>query len=357
MRLFASRVRPSRRILTTLATVLALMALMLPVGASVAGSTFDAGDGDLLLANASGPPDVTDWENAPALQTSVDLPTGQSDNSFGEGTKEDTAVPTVVSGAIPNNKSDLTRLYVSHEKIGTSVFLYLAWERVQEPTGTTNMDFEFNKNKCTPGVDDGVDVCSSNGVTPTRTPGDVLIKYDLSQGGTNPVLGYHVWIDATNAPAGSAGANCESNNKYPCWDKAHAIAGTNFEASINTVPVTDPIAPGAPRTLSARTFGEAAINLVGANILPAPGQNCKSFGSAFLKSRASDSFTAAVKDFIAPLPVSVSNCGTLRVRKQTNPQLGTSSPSFGFSTTGGNQLDASFSLKDDGVYVKLLTVG
>ena len=36
-----------------------------------------------------------DWANAPALQVGVDLPTGQSDDAFGQGSKENTAVPTV----------------------------------------------------------------------------------------------------------------------------------------------------------------------------------------------------------------------------------------------------------------------
>ena len=35
---------------------------------------------------------------------------------------------------------------MANEKVGTKQFLYLAWERVQEPNGTTNMDFEFNQS-------------------------------------------------------------------------------------------------------------------------------------------------------------------------------------------------------------------
>ena len=61
------------------------------------------------------------------------------------------------------------------------------WRRVQEPNGTTNMDFEFNKSKD----------LSANGVTPVRTSGDVLIQYDLSQGGTSPTLCASRWIDGT----------------------------------------------------------------------------------------------------------------------------------------------------------------
>ena len=37
----------------------------------------------------------------------ADQTSGSNDDSFGQGTKEDTAVPTVVDGGIPPNKSDL----------------------------------------------------------------------------------------------------------------------------------------------------------------------------------------------------------------------------------------------------------
>lgn len=301
-----------------------VMAVIVPASANLAGSPFDAGDGNLVLDD-----ETQDWVNAPNLAVGLDKPTGQTDDSFGQGTKEDTPVPTVVDGSIPNNKSDLTRLYVANQRVGGKEFLYLAWERVQEPTGTTNMDFEFNQST----------QLSANGVTPVRTAGDVLIKYDLSQGGVNPVLGYHLWVTT-----GNAAQVCEASNSVPCWDKVHSLTG-NFEGSINTPPVTDPIPPNAPRTLSPRTFGEAAINLTDSGILP-PG-TCTGFGRAYLKSRSSDSFTAALKDFIAPIPVSISNCGTIVIRKATVPSPDPTDTSFGFTLTGGpSALDKSFSLKD-----------
>jgi hypothetical protein len=129
--------------------------------ANLTGSTFEI-DGNLVV-NTTG---NKDWANAPNLQKGFDKPTGTTDDSFGQGTKEDDAVPTVVDGSIPNNKSDLKRFYVSSETVGANDFLYLAWERVQNPTGTTNMDFEFNKSS----------TLSSNGVTPVRTAGDLLIR-------------------------------------------------------------------------------------------------------------------------------------------------------------------------------------
>lgn len=271
--------------------------------ANLPGSPFDAGDGNLAVND-----EAKDWANigiscvTPIAGCGLDLPTGQTDNSFGTGTKEDTAVPSVVDGSIPNNKSDLTRFYARFiEEANGSTYAYLAWERVQEPNGTTNMDFEFNQSSEIKSAADG-----GNGITPTRTAGDVLIKYDLSQGGVHPVLGYHTWV------ATGSKSLCEAANATPCWGKVQTLAG-NFEGSINTVVVTDPIAPNAPRDLSVRTFGEAAINLTAAGIVGA--DPCLPFSSAYLKSRSSDSFTAALKDFIAPISVATSKCADINVLK------------------------------------------
>jgi hypothetical protein len=270
------------------------------------GSSLFEIDGNLTVDTAGN----TDWANigincasTPKVGCDLDKPTGTTDDSFGQGTKEDTAVPSVVSGSIPNNKSDLTRFYVANQKVSGTDFLYLAWERVQAPSGTTNMDFELNQSP----------TLSSNGVTPVRTAGDLLITYDLASGGTVPVLGYHVWVTAASANGKTASQACASTNSFPCWDAVHAL-NANVAGAVNTVSITDPIlAPGqiSARTLDPLTFGEALINLEAAGIFPAsitdPSQ-CVGFGQAYLKSRSSTSFTAEIKDFIAPISVTVSSC-------------------------------------------------
>src|SRR5206468_11566415 len=114
--------------------------------------------------------------------------------------------------------------------------------------------------------------------------------------------------------------------------------------------VTDPIAPNAPRSLGALTFGEAAINLTAAGVFP-PG-TCEAFGSAFLKSRASASFTAEVKDFVAPVPVTISNCGTIVIHKVTENGDG----SFAYTTTGGLS-PATFTLSNGGTRTYTNVIG
>jgi uncharacterized repeat protein (TIGR01451 family) len=254
---------------------------------------------------------VFDCTSNPKIGCDIDRPTGRTDNSFGQGTKEDTSIPKVVSGSIPNNKSDLLRFYVSRERFGSTDFLYLAWSRVQEPNGTTNMDFELNQSN----------VLSSNTVTPVRTAGDILVRYDLAQGGVNPQLGFHRWItSATGFPS-----DCEASNSLPCWGKKIELAsGTVVDAKINTGPVPEPIAGG---TLSARTFGEASINLPASGIFPAG--TCTVFGKAYLKSRSSDAFTSEIKDFIAPIPINISNCAPVTLNNKAWAEADNFTPSGG----------------------------
>jgi hypothetical protein len=216
-----------------------------------------------------------------------DSASGSGDESFGKGTAEDNPNPTIVTGSIPPNKSDLKAFGVYTED---DDFLELFWSRVQNPSGTTNMDFELNRELC-----DGTAAhCANNGtttnpvyVTPKRSTGDKLITYDLSKGGTVPSISIRTWT-------GSA------------WSSASVISGgTDPDAlgSVNTstIPASESAGLGQQDPF---TFGEAAISF---EALFGEGA-CGSFGSAYLKSRSSDSFTAELKDFVPPEAVQISNC-------------------------------------------------
>ncbi|MGH2983442.1 MAG: SpaA isopeptide-forming pilin-related protein [Solirubrobacterales bacterium] len=295
------------------------------VFATLSNSTFDAGDGNLVLNDdgSGANEDLKDWENigidcppGTIVGCALDLQRSTQDNSFGQGTDENDAVPTVTNGSIPNNKSDLTRFYAAGEAspVDSNVLLYLGWERVQEPNGTTNMDFELNQNGCNTPDPTDVEDCSTNGVTPDRTAGDVLIKYDLAQGGDTVALGFHTWVATGNDPSlcQQGGQGGGGGQKPPCWGPVHSL-GADGEASINATPVTDPIPPNNPRTLGTRTFGEAAVDLTDAGLV-AEGE-CVPFASAYLKSRSSDSFSSEIKDFVAPVALALDTCGDIKVKK------------------------------------------
>ena len=213
--------------------VVTIAATLLVVGgvlANLPGSPFDGADGNLVLND-----ETQDWVNAPNRQTGTDLPTGQQDDSFGQGTKEDTAVPTVIDGSIPNNKSDLIRFYVANQNVGGAEFLYLAWERVQEPNGTTNMDFEFNKSSTT----------SGNGVTPVRTAGDLLIKYDLAQGGVNPSWATTFGSPAvTRRPSAKQATRCLAGTRSTVWPATSRVRSTLGQSRIRSRTLIRTCRPG-----------------------------------------------------------------------------------------------------------------
>jgi hypothetical protein len=278
------------------------------VSANLPGSTFEGNDGNLVV-NAAG---NTDWVNAPSRVRGDDLASGTNDNSFGQGTKEDNAAVTVVTGSIPPQKSDLTRFYVASEFAANANYLYLAWER-SNVLGSANMDFELNQAA-------QPNLTTTGPKTLNRTAGDILITFDFGGSGA-PVIGLLTWVTT------GATSQCFSANALPCWGNRVNMSAAGFaEGAVNSVTVTDPI---ANVSLPAGTFGEAAINLTAAGVFPAG--TCEALGSVFLKSRSSASFPAEIKDFVAPQPVTISNCGTINITKVTTG----GDSSFGYTTTGG----------------------
>jgi hypothetical protein len=337
MSIFRTRARPGPSLLGGTAALIAALALAIPAIAShpevsLPDSNFEI-DTDANLKQDDASPSI-DWASTSVAETrKKDIDPGPTDDSFGEGTKEDTAVPTVVDGSIPPNKSDLLNFGVYLETTPTGArFLNLFWHRVQEPSGTTNMDFEFNQSS----------TISANGVTPVRTAGDVLIQYDLSRGGTSPILFVSRWI--TSGPA----SECEASNSVPCWGtKTNLTAAGDATGSINTTAIPAAESDGLGN-VSARTFGEAQLDF---DALTGGTGRCASFGSAYLKSRSSDSFTSAVKDFIAPATLNLRNCGAVVIRKETDPDEDPNATTFGYTKSFPTDPASAntFTLMDDGV--------
>lgn len=297
----------------------------------LSGSTFEGGDGNLKVDVAG----HTDWNTLPSsmLNTGLDKPPGSTDNSFGQGTKEDNSNVTVVSGSIPPNKNDLTRFYEASETASNNhTYLYLAWERLVN-IGNANLDFEINQNATT-----GFTKDTTGAVALNRAAGDLLVTYDFGGSGT-PTLGINIWLTAAN---GDKVSDCFSANALPCWGKHTALNGADSQGAVNTGTVTDAI---AGQDLGTGLFGEAAIDLTAAGIIPVG--TCEAFGSAFAKSRSSSSFTAEIKDFIAPIAVNINNCGSITVKKVTTNAPAGDTTSFAY-TTSSNLANTGFSLQNNG---------
>ena len=291
-------------------------------GADLTGSTFESTDGNLIVDTAG----HSDWKNVAGLRTSIDQPSGSSDNSFGQGTKEDDPSVTIVDGSIPDNKNDLTRSYLASETVGVQTFLYLAWERAAN-AGSANLDFELNQNATT-----GWDGSTTGALTINRTEGDLLFTYDFGGSGS-PTLGLNFWLTTDN---GHSGSDCTKANSLPCWGNHITLSPSGTPAAdgaVNAATITDDVTSPAVGSLAAGLFGEAAINL---SLVPGvfSANTCKAFGSEFVKSRASgSSVDAELKDFIAPVLIHVSNCGSIELKKNW---VGTgSNATLNIGTTSG----------------------
>jgi hypothetical protein len=288
--------------------------------ANLPGSTFESNDGNMVVDHAGN----TDWVNAPNLVVGTDLPSGPTDNSFGRGTQENDVNVTVVTGSIPNSKADLGRFGVANEQLASNghQMLYLAWTR-NNLSGTTNFDFEINKLK-------QPDLTTAGAKTLNRSVGDLLISFDFQGGAQHPTLTSHVWNGTV-------------------WGPGVVLGSTVSEGAVNAVTIPEQLGTQPGPNLIATEFGEAGIDLTAAGLVPPPGTagSCLGFASAFVKSRASDSFSSEIKDFIAPVGINLKTCGTIVIKKVTVPSPNPLNTSFNFTLTGGvSALNKSFSLKD-----------
>jgi hypothetical protein len=261
--------------------------------ATLTGSNFEIDiDANLKLDHAS--PSV-DWGSlahpvngsGPEIRA-YDAPTGQNDDSYKGGVKEDTQCPGEVTGSIPNNKSDLLTFHFYEEAgpAGHPGFANIAWSRVSDPSGTTLMDFEFNQSKTA--CDEGPNVI--------RSEGDLLIEYAIDQGGAQAEITGRFW----NGTAWGGPVDLD--------DGTSCGGGPCASGTINSSVIPEGESDGLG-TKQPRTFGEAQIDL---RLLFEEGV-CTSFGSAMIKSRSSDAFTSQLKDFIRPIPIELANCGSTTV--------------------------------------------
>lgn len=293
-------------------------------GTSLPGSIFEIdNDANLVVDDNDGmAPQRIDWASV-SEQRRADAPTGQNDDSFQGGAKEDDECPATTTGSIPNNKSDLLN-FGTYRELGSGPldpgFLHMFWTRVTDPNGTTLMDFEFNQSPT---------VCANGSPGSERMIDDVLLEYRIEQGGATAQLRIRRWTGSAWGPEQLLGST------------------TTGTGTINTSPIAAASSDGllATGSMAARTFGEASIDLD--EFFDAT--KCTTFTSVFVKSRSSTSFTSQMKDFIAPLPLNLSNCATVKIRKQTTPDGATEQ--FGFThdlVTDPAASSQTFNLQDDG---------
>jgi hypothetical protein len=270
------------------------------------------------------------------------------DTAFAGGTKQDNDCPTVKAGPKPPNKDDLERVYVA-STTGDDGHVYLALGWVRIPQNTTNASahvaFEFNQANLDPANCPITTIPGNDGLVRRSTDngGDALIVYDFEGSSTDtPAIKLSRWI---------ASGTCEvASNAPPCWGNTQVLTTLGFaDAKVNTSDVgsvSDTISPTSPaaESLGNNEFGEAIIDLTGAQVFPEG--ECVAFGKVYAVSRSSgNSAQAQMKDLVGPGDIDLQNCGSVIIRKETNPSPDPLETDFDFTATGG--LDPStFALAD-----------
>ena len=276
--------KSARRILFISATVW----LLLLIGAPVANRSTLAGnavgsfevDGNMTVDHSVPPVEPIDWFSSPfpaALTTFTD-PTGQGDNIFGLGSKEnDQSTWICTAGSAPPKDDLVNEISINGAPpVAGEIalrflpvngvqkqFLYANWSR-QSNNGDAHIDYEFNQ--ADPAKSPASSGCPQ---LPARTPGDFLISFDTQNGGATITVSAFMWNGNTFAPfsLGTQGI---------LWDGA-----VNTQASIAGLTVT-----------GTNLFGELAVNVsdtIGTIL-------CNKVFFASMKTRSSTSLSAELKD-------------------------------------------------------------
>ncbi len=355
LRSFWAHLRAGRLLLTALAVASAVL-IIAPTASAATGPVgtaagFEDDDGNLAPDplglnfdwNSFAP---TTWTGAAPNRTSTKVFSGWTfngledaqatgtDSGFAGGTKQDDQCPAVgTQKATP--KDDLKRVYFANTTGANGhVYLMLAWARIPQNTtsASAHVAFEFNQGTtaCGAGSDGLVERSTANG-------GDMLIVYDFEGGAATPTIKLERWV---------ASGACEvSSDSPPCWGVAATLPVGTAEAKVNTgVTVQDEIAPSPPDSLGDSEFGEAGIDLTNAGVFT---QNtCLAFGKGYAVSRSSgNSAQAQMKDLVGPGNLNIQNCGSVIIRKKTDPSPDPTDTTFNYTTTGGLS-PSTFGLKD-----------
>ena len=324
--------RKSRAVVAVAATVALLATTLVVFGAQPAaalvGTPFEIDGNDQALAGG------LDWSNFPTanLVDEADVSNSNSDDSFGGADEDEYIDVPVVSQGVPTN-NDLTRFRLAIERREGMDFLYLAWNRLPS-NGTTTISFELNKlAQDYPGPGKG----NGNEWDILRSEGDVLITFNLGSSGNDPELYISRWL-VTNTPATPCAV---ANNTAPCWSVPVLLplGGTVADAAVD-------FTQNAQGARVPPIFGEAAINLTAANILPAG--SCETFANSYAKTRSSLPLGSDLQDLVYPTEqVVISNCGSLSVEKTVVDDPGTNT--FDFTVDCGDYALTSANLDDDAV--------
>jgi hypothetical protein len=189
------------------------------------------------------------------------------------------------------NKCDINNALFFSTTSANNKWVILGGDRYTT-TGTSYIDFEFYQGDLTRNADgtftsvahDGSSLAATGG----RTQGDFVLSMEYSNGGTNAVVHYYTWIN-------SGGWKYVEQPIPAPGGVVSAFGATNGVA-------TDvPFGAFGSTSYIPYAFVEAAVNIDA--VLSGQCQSL-SIHTIFIKTKASDAYNAALKDFVEPQAVS-----------------------------------------------------
>ncbi|WP_436793410.1 DUF7507 domain-containing protein [Actinospongicola halichondriae] len=286
-------------LLAFLGAVQMLVVGIIPAPAGAAPVT----PGTLLGFEADGDQDVDtpgnlDWS---AIDPVIAIDADDPDIGYQGSSKEND--PTEFScqskdGGITPGKDNLERAYIYPDISLSQGLLAMGFVRADGGTqGNAHVNFEFNQAPITLGAD-----CEYLG----RVAGDLLFVFDFPGNQADPAdITVFEWDP-----------NVSADGQWAELTLSDVAAFAT--AADNTADITDEVVGG---TIEHRAFGEVILDLVELNFQIQQGGGdgiltCPGFGTASVRSRSSgESFNSALQDFINPIPVDVSTCGDVTIKK------------------------------------------
>jgi Prealbumin-like fold domain len=338
MSAFRFRHRRVRRLWLLSGTFVLTAAVFLFVIASASGilsgspSSFESNDGNMTHLTGN-----HDWDNVNFFHV-VDVASSQADDSFVSGQKQDTTCPDIYNHGNPpkDDFTDVASFSETNSTVGSPqyhhTFLYGATIRYAA-NGNSSENIELKQ---------GTNGLCTNGLL-QRSLADKLIAIDYLNGGTNVQFNVLTWITSSagydptpsSDPSDDIAGTCSvSNDLPPCWSSTVKTLGSNaaegLASQATITSANDPIGNAADsadsakfsveqgKDLAAGQFAEFGVDLTAAGIISP--NVCTAFPETVWESRSSgSSFVSTTKD-VSIEDHSISNCGEIKIIKQTNPR-------------------------------------
>lgn len=208
------------------------------------------------------------------------------DNIFTQGSKFNDYISALRwgLGGAPNKNDIHNGMFHASGDASGNQWVFIGGDRL-DVSGTSYIDFEFLQGTI---AVNGAGTFTGDGLAGGRNIGDINISMEYNNGGTAPKVVIYRWKPTSEA--GTAWA----------WDSTGSAAITQAFAKTNLVNADVPFGAFGGTTYQPFAFVESAINVT--QLVSAAG-NCAglTIKTLWIKTKASSSSTAALKDFMDPI--------------------------------------------------------